>query len=113
MTPSEKTFLVRQPFPIEETLNDLLEHACPAIRYRLRRELLNQSQMSAEMLALQNRILEDQTVKEVLSWQQPDGWIAWNFHGYHSMEAGIRILCEKGLDASNAASVRLEQSWTS
>jgi hypothetical protein len=103
MTPSEKTFLVRQPFPIEETLNDLLEHACPAIRYRLRRELLNQSQMSAEMLALQNRILEDQTVKEVLSWQQPDGWIAWNFHGYHSMEAGIRILCEKGLDASHPA----------
>jgi hypothetical protein len=79
-------------------INDLLEHACAAIRYRLRRELLDQPPTTGEMLALQPQILEDRAIREVLSWQQPGGWIAWNFHGYHSMEAGIRILCEKGLD---------------
>jgi hypothetical protein len=99
MTTAENTFLIRHPSLIEEALNDLLENACPPIQYRLRRELLKQPPSSADMLALQGRILEDRAVKEVLSWQQPDGWIAWNFHGYHSMEAGIRILCEKGLDA--------------
>jgi hypothetical protein len=94
---------MRRPFPIEETLNYLLVNACPAIQYRLRRELLSQPCTTDEMLALRNRILEDRAVKEVLSWQQPDGWIGRNFHGYHSMEAGIRILCEKGLDASQPA----------
>jgi hypothetical protein len=94
---------MRQSLPIEETFNYLLEYACPAIQYRLRRELLNQPSTSGDMLALQSRIPEDRAVKEVLSWQQPDGWIAWNFHGYHSIEAGIRILCEKGLDASHPA----------
>jgi hypothetical protein len=106
MTTAKTAFSIRQPFPIEETLNHLLENACPAIQCRLRRELLKQPPSSVEMLALQGRILEDRAVKQVLSWQQPDGWIAWNFHGYHSMEAGIRILCEKGLDASNPVLVK-------
>lgn len=50
------------------------------------------------MLDLQSEILRDRAVREVISWQQPDGWLAWNFHGYHSMESGIRLLCEKGVD---------------
>jgi hypothetical protein len=103
MTTGEIPISQRRPFPIEETLNDLLEYACSAIQYRVRRELLSQPCSTDEMLALQSRILEDHAVQEVLSWQQPDGWIAWNFHGYHSMEAGIRILCEKGLENSQPA----------
>jgi hypothetical protein len=102
-TPAEVLFPKRGYSGIEETTHYLLEHACPAIQYRLRREILNQPPTTDEMLALQRQILEDRAVKEVLSWQQPDGWIAWNFHGYHSMEAGIRILCEKGLEASHPA----------
>ena len=50
------------------------------------------------MLALQSQILEDPAVKEVFGWQAPDGWLAWSFHGYPSLEAGLRLLCEKGVD---------------
>jgi hypothetical protein len=103
MTTQEILFPKRDYSFIEETINYLLAHACPPIQYRLRRELLKQPPSSGEMLALQSQILEDRAVKEVLSWQQPDGWIAWNFHGSHSMEAGIRLLCEKGLVASHPA----------
>jgi hypothetical protein len=34
---------------------------------------------------------------EVLNWQQADGWLGWRFHGKTSIETGIRILCEKGV----------------
>jgi hypothetical protein len=81
--------------------SQLLEHACPSIRYRMRLEVLDQDRLDGEMLALQSQILEDPAVKEVFSWQAPDGWLAWNFHGYNSMESGIRLLCEKGLDPSH------------
>ena len=30
-------------------------------------------------------------------WQQADGWLGGNFHGKTGIEAGIRILCEKGV----------------
>lgn len=50
------------------------------------------------MRDLHSQILNDAAVQEVLSWQQPDGWLAWNFHGDKSIESGIRLLCEKGVD---------------
>jgi hypothetical protein len=103
MTTPEILFSKSQNLCFEETISNLLEHACPAIQYRLRGELLDQPRTADEMLALQSQILEDRVVKEVLDRQQPDGWIAWNFHGYHSMESAIRFLCEKGLDTSHPA----------
>jgi hypothetical protein len=84
-------------------LTELLEKACPSIQYRLRLEVLNQPRSDASLLSLQNAILEDPEVIEVLSWQSPDGWLATNFHGYHSMESGIHLLCEKGLDPAHPA----------
>lgn len=82
----------------ENIPGELLERAGPPIQYRLRLELFGQPRSDPVMLALQSRILEDPAVKEVSGWQAPDGWLAWNFHSYHSMETGIRLLCEKGLD---------------
>ena len=49
-----------------------------------------------EMLALQSQILEDPAVKEVFGWQAADGWLAWNFHGYHSLEVGHPPAVRKG-----------------
>lgn len=77
--------------------NELIEQSCPSIAYRIRLEILDQSPHDDEMLALQVQILNDSLVQKVISWQQPDGWLAYDFHGYESIEAGIRILCEKGL----------------
>ncbi|MBZ0286902.1 MAG: hypothetical protein K8I30_04760 [Anaerolineae bacterium] len=83
---------------IDHALDELLEQACPSIKYRIRLELLNQSPTSGEMIRLQNQILQDDAVKEVIGWQEPDGWLRWSFHGTPGIESGIRLLCEKGMD---------------
>jgi hypothetical protein len=53
------------------------------------------------MLALQSQVLHDRAVREVLGWQRPDGWLTKDFHGFKSMECGIRLLCEKGVDRNH------------
>ncbi len=82
-------------------VDELLKKACPSIAYRLRLDILRQSPADTEMVTLQQRILQDKQVNEVLSWQQPDGWLSWNFHGAPSLESGIRLLCEKGVDSAH------------
>jgi len=79
------------------TLFQLLEMACPSIRYRCRLEIMGHEPDSHGMSGLQAEILEDELVMKVLGWQQLDGWLGCDFHGYGSIEAGIRILCEKGV----------------
>ncbi len=78
----------------------LLTSACPSIQYRIRKEILCQSPSLPEMVGLQNQILRDEAVKEVIHSQARDGWLAWNFHGYSSMESGLRLLCEKGVEVN-------------
>ena len=65
----------------------LLESACPSIRYRVRFEILGESASSHETAERQAQILRDPAVVEVLSWQQDDGWLAWDFHGAKGIEA--------------------------
>jgi hypothetical protein len=94
----------------ETTLDELLERACPSIQYRLRCELLGQPRSAPQMRYLHRQILADKAVKEVFGWQQPDGWLAWNFHGEKSIESGIRLLCEKGVDPCLPVLARALQS---
>ncbi len=96
--------------PIDTVIDELLESACPSIKYRIRSEILGQSLAGKEMAALQEAILQDPTVQEVLGWQQPDGWLAWDFHGSKSLETGIRILCEKGVSRQNLSLARALQA---
>jgi hypothetical protein len=77
--------------------DELIALSCPSIAYRTRLEILSHSALEPGMADLQDQILQDEAVREVISWQQPDGWLAENFHGSKSIEAGIRLLCEKGL----------------
>lgn len=84
-------------------ISELLTEACPSIQSRVRREILGESRAAKEVQALQMEILQDKDVRDVLAAQGPDGWIAHNFHGYESMESGIRLLCEKDLDPNNAS----------
>lgn len=83
------------------TINFLLQIACPSIQYRIRKEILNESIQCSVMQDLQRQILDDPLVRQVLSWQQSDGWIGNDFHGENSLETGIRILREKGVEKSN------------
>lgn len=91
----------------------LLLTACPTIQYRIRKEILGDSPFHAGMCDLQSKILEDESVRKVTACQAPDGWLSWNFHGYGSMESGIRLLCEKGSDINQpvlkSALLALEQ----
>jgi hypothetical protein len=80
------------------SINQILPSICPSIEYRIRKELLFQSTDQPEMIDLQTEILKDEAVQTISRSQQSDGWLAWTFHGYGSMEAGIRLLCEKGVE---------------
>jgi hypothetical protein len=82
---------------LERPLEELLTSACPSIRYRIRREMLGESDSSSRMQAIQAEILQDDAVRGLIQTQERDGWMGRCFHGYDSMEAGIRLLCEKGL----------------
>lgn len=85
------------------TISELLTKACPSIRSRVRREILGESRAAEEVRDLQAEILLDKGVRDVLAAQNPDGWIAHNFHGYESMESAIRLLSEKDLDPRTAS----------
>ncbi len=89
---------------------EILENACPSIQYRVRREILHEPPGSECMHALQCQIEEDPAVQEIFGWQQPDGWLGWDFHGSRGTEAGIRWLCEKGLDAGHPVLARALQA---
>ena len=56
-----------------KALEELLDQACPSIQYRVRLEIAGQSPQNPEMLDLQGQILQDKVVRDIMSWQQPDG----------------------------------------
>lgn len=78
-------------------IDELLRIGGPSIEYRTRHEVLGEEPESCGMVKLQRAIVEDPVVQGVLSWSRPDGWLGNTFHGRNGIEAGIRILCEKGL----------------
>ncbi|MEJ2710987.1 MAG: hypothetical protein P8074_25485 [Anaerolineales bacterium] len=92
-------------FP-EPVIVGLLESACPSIQYRVRWEILAEPPGSETMEALHEQILQDQAVQELMRSQQADGWLGERFHGYDSLEAGIRLLCEKGVCAEQPVLAR-------
>jgi len=75
----------------------LLEVAGPSIVYRTRTEILGEPPTSSRCRTLQEEITADPLVRDVFSRQRPDGWLGRTFHGGDGIEAGIRILREKGL----------------
>ncbi len=84
-----------------ETITNLLENACPAIQYRIRMEILGQSSADERVAALQDRILQDELVKAAIEWQGSEEWKNSQLHGSKGIEAGVRILCEKGVTKDN------------
>ena len=94
----------------DAVIEELLVSACPSIKYRIRSEILGQSITSKGMAGLQDQILQDPTVQAVLNWRQPDGWLAWDFHGAKSIETGIRLLCEKGVSRKHPSLARALQA---
>jgi len=91
-----------------DTIELLLNKACPAIKYRVLTEFLGESPESAAAKRYQAQILEDERVRYVFSWQQKDGYLGQVFHsGMHGSlsqkestkgaEGAIRFLKEMGV----------------
>lgn len=93
----------------EKVIEELLKNACPAIKYRINKEVLCK-QNSFE--TYQPEILEDKRVQYVLSWQGSDGYFGEVFHGgwipreerkYSATgaESALRFLSEMGFPKDN------------
>lgn len=87
----------------DPVLLNLLKTACPSIQYRVRQDLLHFSTEFEEMQLLQKALLQDPLVKSVVESQTEEGWFGTCFHGYFSLESGIRILIEKGVSLEHFA----------
>lgn len=88
--------LWRKETYMNETIRYLLDSACPSIKYRVKKEILNEMSSDEEEL-LQSQILEDKLVQEFIERQSPDGWIEEDFHSEKGVETAIRLLSEKGV----------------
>jgi len=105
-------------------IEELLKHACPTIKYRINKEILNR-QETFEIY--QPKILEDKRVQYTLSWQNTDGYFGEVFHGgwipkeerkYSTTgaESALRFLSEMGFPKENqnvckGLSVLLDSNW--
>ena len=79
-------------------IEEMLEYACPSIQLRLRKEILGETVSAEEYAGYQSAIEADPLVQEAWGWAGEVPWWQTTFHGYESIEAAIRIFCEKGLD---------------
>ncbi|MGE5630799.1 MAG: hypothetical protein ACM3TR_06835 [Caulobacteraceae bacterium] len=93
----------------DNVIGELQENACPSIRYRINKEILNKPEDFEEY---QSKILEDKRIQYVLSWQNNDGYLGEVFHGgwipreerkYSTTgaESALRFLSEMGLPKEN------------
>jgi DNA-binding phage protein len=92
----------------KEVTKILTEKACAPIRYRTKKEILEQNPDINEYL---DEILDDKRQKYVFTWQQADGYLGHSFHGgwipdaklkfYNTgAEAALRFLSEMGVPAT-------------
>ena len=61
-----------------EVIKALTEKACVSIRYRTRKEILEEGPDIVDYL---DEILNDKRVKYVFTWQRADGYLGLMFHG--------------------------------
>jgi hypothetical protein len=88
----------------------LTENACASIRYRTRKEILDENPDINDYL---DEILDDKRVKYVLTWQKPNGFLGNALHaGYipkenrkynTGAEIALRFLFEMGVPKSYSA----------
>lgn len=91
---------------MNKTLEFLLENACPSIKYRIKKEILNDI-CKPEEEKLQDEILEDKLIQEFIAKQNFDGWIDEDFHSQKGIETAIRVLSEKGVQTEHFSIKRM------
>jgi hypothetical protein len=91
-----------------DMVHKLAGEACASIRYRTRKEILEENPDRSEYLA---EILDDPRVGYVFSWQHPDGYLGRRFHGgwipyaktrqNTGAESALRFLSEMGIPSDH------------
>ena len=86
----------------EKMVNFLLENANPSIKYRVKKEVLNEDIPAKEKNDLQAQIMEEPIIKLIVACQKENGWLGNGFHGpnknagpYENQEVGTKYLGEK------------------
>ncbi len=81
-------------------LNYLVENGGCSIKYRVKREILQEDRTSSEMVALQNEILSRPRVRKYLAAQHEDGWIGESLHGCgcKALDASVAYLLSRGVE---------------
>lgn len=108
----------------QEVLKALTEKACASIRYRTRKEILDEKLDIHKYL---EEILKDKRVQYVFTWQKPDGHLGQIFHGGWipevkmkfagtGAECALRFLSEMGLPKNHPVvkkclDVLLKDDW--
>ena len=72
----------------KEVLEALTEKAFASIRFRTRKEILEESPDIAEYL---DEILDDKRIKYVFTWQKADGYLGQSFHGGWIPDAKLKF----------------------
>lgn len=91
---------------MEDRLGFLLDKAGPAIRYRIKTEVIN-AITDSEREKLQAEIVKDPRVQQFIAAQQLDGWINADFHSAAGGETAIRLFRELGIERGFAPLDRL------
>ena len=87
----------------EKMIKFLLENANPSIKYRLKKEILNDISTEEEN-ELQAQIMAEPAIQLIINCQKENGWLGNGFHGanknagyYENQETGTKYLAEKGV----------------
>jgi hypothetical protein len=86
----------------ERIINFLLKNANPSIKYRVKKEVLNEDISVEEKKELQAQIMEESNIQLIIHCQKENGWLGNGFHGpnkdagpYENQEVGTKYLGEK------------------
>ena len=91
----------------EQMIKFLIENAGPSIKYRVKKEILNDISTEEEK-ELQAQIMSEPISQLIVNCQKENGWLGNGFHGpnknagnYENQEVGTKYLAEKGVLKSN------------
>ena len=87
----------------DKLIKFLLENANSSIKYRIKKEILNDI-TPAEEADLQSQIIAEPITQLIINCQKENGWLGNGFHGpnknagpYENQEVGTKYLAEKGV----------------
>ena len=87
----------------DSEIDFLLDKACDSIRYLVKRDLLGVPADSAEMTAIEEKIIAQPNVRKILAAQCEDGWFGHELHGIDGLDHLIGELLNAGVEKEHPA----------